>query len=117
MNKLILPPEAKILGDNVVPFVKPDVSNIDPDWLWTLSEGTVFIANQPGEKDQYGRVHKNPVGLEFHIMLKLDDPDKENRWVKLLANVNADHFQWVNSYLFSKGFSLAKVIMKGEDIP
>ena len=76
-DKLILP-------DNVVPFKQPepqlklDIDEREPDWLWQLSEGTVFLVQQPGEKDQYGRVHRNPVLLEFHVIAKLDDPNKES---------------------------------------
>lgn len=115
-DKLILP-------DNVVPFKQPEplpklnFDDREPDWLWQLSEGTVFLVQQPGEKDQYGRIHRNPVLLEFHIIVKLDDPDKEKRAVRLLNNINTDHYQWVNSLDFSKVFTLTKVVMRGEDLP
>lgn len=113
------------LNENVVPFKRhapiiepnPDWDEKDTDWLWGLSTGTVFLVSQPVTKDQYGRVIKNPVLLEFHVIDKMDDPNKFKRCVRLLTNMNADHFQWMISSDFSNQFTLHKVVIRGEDLP
>ncbi len=113
---------SELLNANVVPFIRPpetklDFDDKDDDWLWPLSEGSVFLVAQPIEKDQYNRPHRNPVLLEFHVIAKLDDPNKTKRCVRLLSNINQEHFQWVISGDFSQRFTLHKVVIKGEDLP
>ena len=55
--------------------------------------------------------------LSFIVIVKLDDHNKDKRAVRLLNNINTDHYQWVSSLEFSRVFSLYKVVMKGEDLP
>jgi hypothetical protein len=113
---------SELLKENVVPFkrpeTKPDWEDKADDWLWKLSEGTVFAVSQPPQRDQYNRVIRNPVLLTFHVMQKLDDPDKTKRMVHLLNNLSErESFQWVIPQDFSEQFRLHKVVMKGEDLP
>jgi hypothetical protein len=110
-KKLILPEDKKeteieVVKDNVVPFLKPDWQDQDPDWLWSLPQGAVFLVQPKQEKDQYGRTMYNPQLLEFHVLTKVEPP----RAVKLLSNLNNDQIMWVDSRLFSLQFKLHKVI-------
>lgn len=104
----------EVVKDNVIAF-KPDAKEPDNDWLWYLPIGTVFLAAPPPERDQYGRMMKSTGLMEFHVFDKKERG--MNRAVKLLTNLNAEAFSWVDSRVFSASFKKHISLFEGNNKP
>lgn len=110
-DNMIIPEPSEKNGtdtpDNVI-ALKPEFKDQDGDWLWQLEEGTVFLWMQKPLVDQYHRKVYDPNLGECHVMEKR--LNGLNRAVKLLTNINEDHWNWVDSRTFSDSFTLHMVI-------
>lgn len=102
--------------DKILPFLKLMPGDLDGNWLWGLPEGTVFLCAPKAREvlDKYNRPTKVPEIFvkQLHVIQKVEGP----QLVKLLENTNEDHFDWVDSGVFSAIFDLKKVQFRGTDV-